>query len=354
MQWFISKKRFKLHIKRMLNATMNEPLVSIVIPTYNRAHLISETLDSVLAQTYINWECIIVDDDSDDNTDAVVNSYVTKDLRFKYCHRPKNLEKGANACRNHGVQISNGAFIIFLDSDDLLKDTCISNRMSFMLKHNLDFVIGDTAVIEKGKKVNKLMCKPLQFENKENYLVALLSYQVPWTIMSVLWKREIIARFSFDESLKRFQDIDLHIRILLVNKFSFSKCNCIDNYYRKEEFSKGRLSDFEQNVIDSLFQLMDKLMPEIKKNKIYRKAFKRFFYFISREYLFYKLPNRDKNFKQIFKKVWKHNFFNVVDYFIYLTYYFYLRFDLINRKGFGMYTFRKFTNKYYASKVLYK
>ena len=65
-----------------------EPLVSVIIPTYNRAHLIGETLDSVLAQTYQNWECIIVDDGSSDDTDEVIGEYVKKDNRFKYYHRP--------------------------------------------------------------------------------------------------------------------------------------------------------------------------------------------------------------------------------------------------------------------------
>ena len=65
------------------------PLVSIIIPTYNRAHLIKETLDSVLTQTYTNWECIIVDDGNSDNTEEVINSYIAKDQRFKYCHRPQ-------------------------------------------------------------------------------------------------------------------------------------------------------------------------------------------------------------------------------------------------------------------------
>ena len=77
------------------------PLVSIIIPTYNRAHLIGETLDSVLAQTYQNWECIIVDDGSSDNTDEVIGAYVEKDSRFKYYHRSdKDLPKEPSASRN--------------------------------------------------------------------------------------------------------------------------------------------------------------------------------------------------------------------------------------------------------------
>ena len=69
------------------------PLVSIIILTYNRAHLIGETLDSVLAQTYTHWECIVVDDGSTDATDEVLATYVEKDSRFQYHHRPKDRQK---------------------------------------------------------------------------------------------------------------------------------------------------------------------------------------------------------------------------------------------------------------------
>ena len=63
---------------------MHTPLVSIIIPAYNRAHLIGETLDSVLAQTYINWECIVIDDGSNDNTSELLAEYCKKDNRFQY------------------------------------------------------------------------------------------------------------------------------------------------------------------------------------------------------------------------------------------------------------------------------
>ena len=82
---------------------MDSILVSIIIPTYNRAHLIGETLDSVLAQTYQNWECIIVDDGSSDSTDSLIATYKTIDVRFQYLHRTPEKIKGANACRNIGL-----------------------------------------------------------------------------------------------------------------------------------------------------------------------------------------------------------------------------------------------------------
>ncbi|MBI6118550.1 glycosyltransferase family 2 protein [Salegentibacter maritimus] len=97
-----------------------KPLVSIIIPTYNRVHLIGETLESVLSQTYQNWECMVVDDGSTDYTDELMEFYCNKDNRIKYHHRPANRPKGANACRNYGFELSKGEFIQFLDSDDLI------------------------------------------------------------------------------------------------------------------------------------------------------------------------------------------------------------------------------------------
>ena len=77
------------------------PLVSIIIPTYNREHLIGETLDCVISQTYTNWECIVVDDGSHDNTPEVIKSYFNNDERIKFYNRPDYKNKGASSCRNY-------------------------------------------------------------------------------------------------------------------------------------------------------------------------------------------------------------------------------------------------------------
>ena len=93
------------------------PTISIIIPTYNRAELLKGTLDSVMKQTYEQWECIIVDDGSSDNTKQVVENYINKDSRFKYYERPPSLNKGANACRNYGFKQSKGSFVKWFDSE---------------------------------------------------------------------------------------------------------------------------------------------------------------------------------------------------------------------------------------------
>lgn len=119
---------------------MNKELVSIIIPTFNRAHLISETLDSVLAQTYENWECIIVDDGSTDNTVEVVNEFIKKDSRFQLHHRPLDKKKGGNASRNYGFELSKGEFINWFDDDDVMMDAFLIEKLE-LFSEEIDLVI---------------------------------------------------------------------------------------------------------------------------------------------------------------------------------------------------------------------
>jgi len=99
---------------------MESSLVSVIIPAYNRADLVEETLDSILNQTYTNWECILVDDGSTDGTIQLLKEYALKDPRFIVLSRDDDRKKGANACRNIGLENAKGDYIIFFDSDDLM------------------------------------------------------------------------------------------------------------------------------------------------------------------------------------------------------------------------------------------
>jgi glycosyltransferase involved in cell wall biosynthesis len=116
------------------------PLVSIIIPTYNRAHFISETLDSIMAQTYSNWECIIVDDGSMDNSEFVISKYVELDSRFQFYYRPAERIKGANSCRNYGFELSKGEYIQYLDSDDLISFNKIEDQVRELEKYDMNTI----------------------------------------------------------------------------------------------------------------------------------------------------------------------------------------------------------------------
>ena len=98
----------------------NTQKVSIIMATCNRAHLIEETLDSILNQSFRNWECIIIDDGESDSTQEVLYPYLEKDSRIKYFKRDNSHQKGLPGCRNMGLELANGEYIIFFDDDDIV------------------------------------------------------------------------------------------------------------------------------------------------------------------------------------------------------------------------------------------
>lgn len=107
----------------------NNALVSIIVPCYNQAQYLAETLDSVLAQTYPYWECIIVNDGSPDNTEEVANEYCAKDSRFHYYYKENS---GVADTRNYGISKSNGCYILPLDSDDIIEETYIEKAIKYL------------------------------------------------------------------------------------------------------------------------------------------------------------------------------------------------------------------------------
>lgn len=198
---------------------MTAPLVSIVIPTYNRNSLIGETLDSVLAQTYKNWECIIVDDGSTDNTYETVVSYVDKDNRFQYHKRPDTHIAGGNGARNYGLEKSKGIFIQFLDSDDLLAKNKLESQISILLEEQSDynlisckwekFMDNKTDIQFNEKGDYKI------FENPKDYfdLIGVIGGFYPPHCF--LTSKKLIDKSGFwNESLIKSQDAEFFFRII--------------------------------------------------------------------------------------------------------------------------------------------
>src|SRR5688572_10357134 len=138
--------------------------ISIVIPTYNRAHLISRAIHSVLNQTFQSWELIIVDDGSTDNTEEIMGGFVA-DSRIKY-YRKSN--SGAAESRNVGVQKASGKYITFLDSDDEADPSWLEKMLRTLARNNASVVCcGLTRLDRDGKFISTEMPKSFApiFEN---------------------------------------------------------------------------------------------------------------------------------------------------------------------------------------------
>lgn len=137
----------------------NHGLVSIITPTWNCASFICETIRSVHAQTYPNWEMIISDDCSTDNTREVIAPYLKADSRIKYICNPKN--SGAAITRNNALKVAQGKWIAFLDSDDLWTPNKLEKQIKFMVENNYHFSYTNYCEInEQSEETGKLVTGP--------------------------------------------------------------------------------------------------------------------------------------------------------------------------------------------------
>ena len=214
---------------------MHNPLVSIIIPTYNRAHLIGETLDSVLAQTYQNWECIVVDDGSTDNTDELMAEYMAKDARFHYFHRPATKPKGANACRNYGYENSKGLYIQWFDSDDLMHPEKMTIKIGYAISENAHIIVDTHStkeVIDFELKSNPTV---EVFESKDFYIDYILG-EKPVITNDVMVCATKVGKLRFDEKLHKAQEYEFFTR-LFEQKLKYCFLDLALSYYKDSEDS---------------------------------------------------------------------------------------------------------------------
>lgn len=145
---------------------MIDGLVSIIMPSWNTGRFIAETIQSVIDQTYTNWELLIVDDCSTDNTDDVVASF--DDERIRFFHNEKNL--GATLTRNKAMREARGEWIAFLDSDDLWMPEKLEHQIKFMLDNGYDFSYTNYERIdEESNSLNIFVNGPRSVDKRKMY-----------------------------------------------------------------------------------------------------------------------------------------------------------------------------------------
>lgn len=173
-----------------------------------------------------------MDDGSTDDSVSVVSEYAIRDERFKIFERHRE-PKGAPTCRNIGLEKAQGEFVIFLDSDDLLQEFCISNRIDTALQEpQFDLWVFQTETSFEGKLSSDYFTKCMN-----DYLIAFLSHEIPWHTTAPLWSTEFILKLKgFNEKFSRLQDVELHTRALLspTIRFKVFYNNQPDAVYRRK------------------------------------------------------------------------------------------------------------------------
>jgi glycosyltransferase involved in cell wall biosynthesis len=192
----------------------NVPRVSVVIPTYNRAQLIAESIKSVLDQTFTDFELIVVDDGSTDNTREVVDSF--QDSRIRYICLEN---RGAAAARNNGIQASSGEYVAFLDSDDVLLKKALESGVQVLDRHpEVAFSCGQIyRMDEKGRVfgVRKLRCRHASIRQGTEEIVQFLVYGNHINTMTVMARRSCLFEVGLFDTTFRYgsEDFDLFVRL---------------------------------------------------------------------------------------------------------------------------------------------
>jgi glycosyltransferase involved in cell wall biosynthesis len=195
---------------------MQTPIVSIIMCTYNRANYLREAIESVLAQTYSDWELLILDDCSTDNTKDIVSEYQAKDPRIVYIKNDKNL--GINKNRNKALELSTGKYIAVLDSDDIWSDTYKLQQQFEFLDANPDYcLIGSNVEIidENSKAIGEIKYETEDTKIREKVL---LRNQIAHS--SVLYRKDTAHKAGlYDANIRIWEDYDLWLKMGRLGKF---------------------------------------------------------------------------------------------------------------------------------------
>lgn len=236
---------------------MDGKLVSIITPTYNCAKFIAATIDSVLAQTYKNWEMIIVDDCSQDDTQRIVEDYVSKDSRIRYYLLDKN--SGAAVARTTAMNLAKGSYMAFLDSDDIWLPNKLEQQIAWMQSNGYAFSCTAYEQIDENGNSRGKIIKTIK---KTSYNRLLLD--CPVGNSSVLYDVEKMGKFEVPNIRKRNDDA-LWLQMLKKEKYIWGMPDVLMQYrIRKNSISSNKFKVIKYHWI---------LYREIEHLSIFRSVF---------------------------------------------------------------------------------
>lgn len=194
---------------------MIKGLVSVIMPAYNSALFIKEAIESVMNQTYKEWELIIINDGSKDNTLEIIHSFASNSDQIKYIDCQRN--RGVAYARNRGISIAKGQYLAFLDSDDVWLSEKLNAQVSFFLdRKDASFVFSSYKRMSSDrKKVSKIIPAAQKISRDE----LLKSNSIP--LLTIIINREHISSISFNEKMRTSADYNLWLNILKKTPYAY-------------------------------------------------------------------------------------------------------------------------------------
>lgn len=230
---------------------MEKGLVSVIMPSWNTGMYIAESIRSVIDQTYENWELIIVDDCSTDDTDEIVGTFTDK--RIKYLKNEKN--SGAALTRNRALREAKGEWIAFLDSDDLWKPEKIEHQLEFMKKHNLIFSYHEYVKIDEQSKPLNIYVSGPQIVTKHK----MYNYGYPGCL-TFMYSAKKIGLIQIKD-IKKNNDYAILLKLCKKADCYLLKENLAEYRIRKKSISHDKLSKKLKSHYDLFHMCDEKIAP---------------------------------------------------------------------------------------------
>ncbi|MHA5065628.1 glycosyltransferase family 2 protein [Cetobacterium somerae] len=211
---------------------MKKELVSIITPAYNAERFIGETIESVLSQTYQNWEMLIIDDGSKDNTEKIVKNYIEKDNRISLI---KQKNAGSGAARNNGIERAVGNYICLLDADDTWNNNFLQEQIRLIKEKDATLVFSSHSRIdENGKKI----LKPHIVKNKITYEDLLKTCSI--SCLTAMYDVSKFGKFYLREDFKSLRDdYILWLEIIKKCKVAYGNTKDLANYRVMKSSTSG-------------------------------------------------------------------------------------------------------------------
>jgi glycosyltransferase involved in cell wall biosynthesis len=254
-------------------------LISIIIPTYNRASMLDAVLNSIHEQSYTNWECLVVDDGSTDNSKEKVRQWIFRDHRIKWLERPSSKKKGANACRNFGLEKSQGSYINWFDSDDLMMPLKLEQQMTQLKESNYFYSICQTERYDAvHQKSFGLRAEAITSKDPLNDYV---QFSIFWTTGAALWKKSFIQEHNlrWDEDVQQSQDYDFHIRAIATSSYYCTIDTVLMRLVRHNENMSNAVLDSHDKVLSNVtvrykaLKFQQHLLNDVSKKELFDKIY---------------------------------------------------------------------------------
>lgn len=190
----------------------NQPLVSIIMPVYNCERFLSESIESVISQSYKNWELLIVDDGSKDKSVSIIESYVAKDSRIRF-YKNESGEHGPGSARNYGMEQIQGKYTYFIDSDDWIEKDLLQDTVTLAEQKGADIVPFGYIIEDNGKKIKKPLKPCGNFEYQDFKNIANEIVRGTWASCKELIRTELLLNVR-QNKYKTGEDICFQMDLL--------------------------------------------------------------------------------------------------------------------------------------------